>query len=73
MDFLTQHVAVFLSPPAIEPFLGDVDLVLVMTVEPGFGGQGFLTDTLPKISRLRRVIEQVNPTMAFALAAAAYN
>jgi len=47
---------------AVEPFLGDVDLVLVMTVEPGFGGQEFLSGTLEKISRLRRAIQQVNPT-----------
>jgi ribulose-phosphate 3-epimerase len=39
---------------AIEPFLGDVDLVLVMTVQPGFGGQPFRTDLLPKIEQISR-------------------
>ncbi len=34
---------------AIEPLLGDVDLVLVMTVQPGFGGQAFRRDMLPKL------------------------
>jgi len=37
---------------AIEPFLGGVDLVLVMTVQPGFGGQSFRRDMLPKIARI---------------------
>lgn len=39
---------------AIEPFLGTVDLVLVMTVQPGFGGQPFRRDMLPKIARIDR-------------------
>lgn len=37
---------------AIEPFLGEVDLVLVMTVQPGFGGQSFRENLLPKICQL---------------------
>ena len=37
---------------AVEPFLDRVDLVLVMTVQPGFGGQSFRRDTLPKITQL---------------------
>ena len=39
---------------AVEPFLGEVDLVLVMTVQPGFGGQAFRRDVLPKISEVSR-------------------
>lgn len=37
---------------AIEPFLQEVDLVLVMTVQPGFGGQSFRRDMLPKIAEI---------------------
>jgi ribulose-phosphate 3-epimerase len=38
---------------AAEPWLDSIDLLLVMTVHPGFGGQTFLDDQLPKVARLR--------------------
>jgi ribulose-phosphate 3-epimerase len=37
---------------AVEPFLAQVDLVLVMTVQPGFGGQSFRRDALPQIAQI---------------------
>jgi ribulose-phosphate 3-epimerase len=43
---------------AIEPILGDVDQVVVMTVNPGFGGQKFIESVLPKISQIRRWIDE---------------
>ncbi len=39
---------------AIEPFLSQVDLVLVMTVQPGFGGQSFRREMLPKLAQIDR-------------------
>jgi len=46
---------------AIEKFLDKVDLVLVMTVEPGFGGQKFMADMMPKLKKLRAMLDKVNP------------
>lgn len=43
---------------AIEPLLGEVDIVLVMTVQPGFGGQAFRSDMLPKIAEISAWREQ---------------
>ena len=42
---------------AVLPFLKDIDLVLVMTVEPGFGGQRFMTEQLDKLRALRQMID----------------
>jgi ribulose-phosphate 3-epimerase len=44
----------------LEEILPDVDHVLVMTVNPGFGHQHFLDTILPKIGRVRQMIEQIN-------------
>lgn len=38
---------------AVFPYLKDLDLVLVMTVEPGFGGQSFMADMLPKVAEIK--------------------
>ncbi len=44
----------------IIPLLEDVDLVLVMTVNPGFGGQGFMREQVAKVKKLRQVITEKN-------------
>lgn len=49
------------ATPAEEifPYLPELDMVLVMTVEPGFGGQSFIYETVDKIKRLRRKIDEL--------------
>jgi len=58
-------VAINPATPAslLEEILPDVNLVLVMTVNPGFGGQHFIENTLGKIGRVRQLIERVNPAI----------
>ncbi len=46
---------------AIEPVLPLVDLVLVMSVNPGFGGQRFLPEVLPKVRQVRALLDRVRP------------
>ncbi len=46
---------------AIEKYLPMVELVLVMTVEPGFGGQKFMEHMMPKLKQLRQMLDKVNP------------
>jgi len=65
MDQCGVKKAVALRPitkaEAILPYLPDLDLVLVMTVEPGFGGQSFMTRQLDTIRAVRELIETYNP------------
>jgi ribulose-phosphate 3-epimerase len=60
-----KRVGVAINPatPAavLEEILEDVEQVLIMTVNPGFGHQHFLPTTLPKIRRVRQLIEQIKP------------
>ncbi len=46
---------------AVLPFLPLCDLVLMMTVEPGFGGQAFMEHLMPKLRQLRSYIDEQNP------------
>jgi ribulose-phosphate 3-epimerase len=62
---LGKSVGVAINPATsaavLEEILPDLDQVLVMTVNPGFGHQRFLHTTLPKITRAREMIDQIKP------------
>jgi ribulose-phosphate 3-epimerase len=59
---LGKQACVVLNPStpalAVEPVLGDIEQVLVMSVNPGFGGQKFIASVLPKVRQLRQWIDE---------------
>lgn len=62
---LMAGIALKPSTPAesVFPFLEKLEMVLVMTVEPGYGGQGFLNYTVPKIKEIRKRADETNPDL----------
>ena len=58
------RAAVSLNPAtpltSLEYILGDIDMVLIMSVNPGFGGQAFIPSALEKIAQLRKRIDELN-------------
>ena len=59
---LNKKVGLAINPPTsihdVTPFLDKIDLLLIMTVNPGFGGQSFIEETLPKIQQANRWREE---------------
>jgi ribulose-phosphate 3-epimerase len=52
---------------AVEPYLEELDLLLVMSVVPGFGGQAFMADVLPNLTRAAKLREQLGLTFAIEI------
>ena len=48
---------------AVTPYLSDIELVLPMSVEPGFGGQSFQQDTLEKVATLHRMVQEMTQSL----------
>ena len=48
----------------VEPILNDIDVLLIMTVNPGFGGQKFINSALPKIRKAREMVNSTAPNVA---------
>ena len=48
----------------VEPILNDIDVLLIMTVNPGFGGQKFINNALPKIRKAREMVNSTAPNVA---------
>ncbi|MFD2682875.1 ribulose-phosphate 3-epimerase [Bacillus seohaeanensis] len=51
------------SPETVKQVLPDLDMVLLMTVNPGFGGQSFIESVVPKIEQIRQWANDVNPSL----------
>ena len=60
-----SRAGVSLNPPtplsAVDEFIYHVDLVLIMSVNPGFGGQSFIPETLPRIANMRKILNNRKP------------
>ena len=46
---------------AVLDYIKDIDMILIMTVEPGFGGQSFMEDQMDKVKAVRKMINELNP------------
>lgn len=67
IKFFGKKVGVAIKPKTkaaiLEPFISDLDMILIMTVEPGFGGQSFMEDQLDKIAQVAQMAKEKNSSL----------
>lgn len=66
-----MQVGISLNPETpfqeVEPFLWEADIALVMTVHPGFGGQSFISECVPKVRAVREWADENNPSLEISV------
>ena len=68
MKTIVKRIGIAINPPTpfseLEPYINETNEFLVMSVNPGFSGQSFLPEVLPKVKQIRGWLDEINPQAA---------